>query len=170
MDPGNVRRPREHATAFSVLLYLVVALAADPQLRAQARPDFSGAWRVRETRTMEGAREGRSGRGGVADLTPSFGPKFNANQSAEVLTIQRELRPGRLLETSYDLNGRPHSNLEGDENTESIATWRDSRLVIVTRDSLGRELLRVIWLEADELMVETSVRAQRYVTVYSRAR
>jgi len=155
-------------TVFATLL--VLAATGSGRVLIAQTPDLSGHWITRGTINLLPPQAGdKAPPVRVAELSPSLGPNFTARQSTTELTIDRPVGKGRLI-TIYSLDGKPSKNLEPFEETISIATWKQARLEVVTRDSLQRELRRVIWLEPDgRLTVETTRQGEHYVTIYARA-
>lgn len=144
--------------ALLLCLLLAVALASMPAATAQTRPNFGGRWTI------------------VADKStgqPSYGSAFTINQDGTTLTVVVGTS-GQNDSTTYHLDGSEtrHSAMLGKE-TQSIATWEGSQLVIVTRVLYGslEEIARTLAFNAQgELVVITNFAnsGRQTTTVYAR--
>jgi hypothetical protein len=130
----------------------VVLMAAG--LVAQAKPSFSGEWKIVADRDSGGGR-GEPGK----DLT--------ITQSATAMTV--EYRAGGQapapVKLTYTLDGSVSKNMMagrgGGAPTEQVskAMWAANKLVVTTTTGAGEEK-RTFSLEGDNLVVETSAPAR----------
>jgi hypothetical protein len=101
----------------------------------------------------------------VVSITGLLGERFTARQDEKTLTL-RITALGREIQAAYNLDGSESRNLnptpgQPDEPIFSRASWEGDRLVILTRgttpvDGKPRESKRVLWIDADGLLIERS--------------
>lgn len=158
------------------LLVLVVLTALLPALSGRQHPDFSGAWKFDQLRSMQ-----QSGRDGRVVLAAMLGEEFVATQDSATLTLTIK-SAGQTVKATYKLDGAESVNFSpGDIPVKSRATWDVDRLVIRSTStstehgaSVTVETKRVIWLDKGNLVIERTGTPASVVTpsrsVYSKVR
>ena len=102
------------------LLVVALAVVATGLSFAQARPDFSGKWAMKEA-----AAPPAGGRGGMG------GGPFTVTQTATELTQERTMGENTMT-TVYKLDGTESVNKTGRGESKSVAKFDGARLVIKT--------------------------------------
>jgi len=160
----------------AVALTALVALPAASW--AQAKPDFSGTWKLDEAKSDpapagRGGGGGGGGRGGGAAAT-----SMTIKQTAAQLSIDRVTGQGTQT-ALYKLDGSESVNKMGMGDSTSKASWDGSKLVIATsmtmqgpNGSMSMDSKEVYSLDGSVLTVETSrttpMGAQNRRLVYSK--
>ena len=163
---------------FVLAIAVVVAFVGAIGSAEQAWPDFSGRWVRVAIESPDSAPSdpaiGRNGMVGTSAPPAIFGSEFLARQDAKSLTIERTINKKPFV-ASFNLDGSDAVDQEGPLHTVSIATWRGSSLVIVTRyfgldAGTDNEITRTLSLQNDgTLHVErTTGTGQPQTTDYRR--
>jgi hypothetical protein len=105
---------------------VVLALAVTALAFAQAKPDFSGTWKLDPAKSEMGQAGGPPGGG----RGPGMGT-VTVKQTATELT--REMARGeRTMSMTYKLDGTESTNTMGPTTAKSTASWNGDSLVIKT--------------------------------------
>ena len=159
----------------AVALTALVALPAASW--AQAKPDFSGTWKLDEAKS-DPAPAGRGGGGGGGRGGGAAATSMTIKQTAAQLSIDRVTGQG-TQNALYKLDGSESVNKMGMGDSTSKASWDGSKLVIATsmtmqgpNGSMSMDSKEVYSLDGGVLTVETSrttpMGAQNRRLVYSK--
>lgn len=130
--------------------WIVAAILAATTVASAQKPDFSGTWTLDPVSAP------------VAGSALGNGPA-TVKQTADALTIERAMG-GDNVTLTYKLDGTESRNIVmggGGQPADSLSTvsWNGSKLTIVTKQEMGREIVEStqVWtVEGSTLTVETT--------------